>query len=611
MYAEDEKRVKNVTKIIIYVVLGILVLVGIYLLLSSNNKNNPDTASAFEEKILSDAKIFASMKKLDGNVFISLADIEDALGSTYNTCNKSTGVDYVNGKFDLYVICSKYISPKIEEINNKVYNNITLKEDGFLITSNNKYIEPGYVSKYNVDVNSITSYPKQGIYQTTYSVKDQTGKVIEVASRYVLYSNFNNELKEAHMFLNGEKEMYIKKGSKFIDPGVTLIDEEGNDISNDVKVTGSVNTQIQGVYNLTYTLNQFTLTRKVIVTSISYTASLSKTTLTNSTVKIIIDVQSDDFERLVLPNSASVYTSHYEHEVNANGTYKFGIYTKRSGYIEIEKTVTNIDRIKPTVNCTGKSENKVTAVKIDAKDENGIKYYKYGSFSGNVTKSSYAISQTVSTLWVTVSDNAGNIVETQCNITVVPPKKEDPPTTTPPATTTTPETPDPTGNYKVVRLTTFDDAGLAKCGSSCVQEKIASGDIKTDERGWYMYKYNGKWYHVVAGAINNPSLIEKYGHPSYTDIRYYNYFDTFKIYISDTTSSSTMDSRYKTYEVIMLDVCGACLKFSTKLQDIHPGWSTATINKWREDAKKGNSIKIDLWTTSNATNPADWAFIDG
>ena len=376
-------------------------------------------------------------------------------------------------------------------------------------------------------------------------------------------------------------------------------------------MTGSVNTQVPGVYNLTYTLNQFVLTRKVIVTSISYSATLSKTTLTNTAIKIIIDVQSDDFERLVLPNSASVYNSHYEHEVLTNGTYKFGIYTKRSGYIEITKEVTNIDRTKPTVSCTGKSENKVTAVNVTAKDDNGIKYYKYGSFSDNITKSSYAINQTVSTIWVTVTDNAGNMTETQCNITVIQPKKEDPPATTTPPGTTTPETPDPNGNYKVVRLTTFDDAGLARCGSTCVQEKIASGDIKTDERGWYMYKYNGKWYHVVATAINNQSLIEKYGHPSYTDITYYNYFDTFRVYISDTTSSSTMNSNYKAYDVIVLDICGACMKFSTKLQDIHPGWSTATINKWRSDAIKGNSIKIDLWTTSQATNPADWAFIDG
>lgn len=600
MYAEEEKKIKKIFKFIPIIII-IVVLVCLYLFwphsLTKNKSND------FENKILLDAKRFASVKSLSGKVFISLADIEDALGTSYDTCNKSTGIEFNNGNFDLYVICSKYISPKVEEINNKTYNNITLREDAFLITNNNKYIEPGYVSNYKVDVNSIKDYPKQGIYQTTYYVKDSSGNVIEVANRYTLYSNYNNDLSKTTMTLNGEKEIYIKKNSNFVDPGVTIIDANGNDLSKNVMVTGTVNTSVAGTYNLTYTLSQFTLTRKVIVTSIDYNAYLSTTDYTKSSVKIIINVNSSDFERLVLPDSSSVYKSHYEYEVFSNGIYKFNIITKNSGILEIVKEVSKIDKDKPKVKCTGKTENKVTAIYVEATDNSGIKYYKYGSYSGNVTTSSYAINQTVTALWVTVADNAGNITEASCQIEVVKPKQEE--------TTQTHEPVSPSGNYKMIRLTHFDDAGLAKCGSSCVQNKINSGEIKTDEHGWYMYKYNDKWYYVVATAINNPSLIAKYGHESYTDIKYYNYYDTFKMYISDTSSSSTPDSRYKSYDVIVLDVCGACLKFSTKLQDIHPGWSTATIEKWRSDAYKGNSIKIDLWTTSKATNPADWAFIDG
>ena len=129
-----------------------------------------------------------------------------------------------------------------------------------------------------------------------------------------------------------------------------------------------------------------------------------------------------------------------------------------------------------------------------------------------------------------------------------------------------------------------------------------------------MYKYKGEWYYVIATAINQQNLIQRYGDLSYTDITYYNYYDTFTVYISDTSSSSSLsspDSRFKAYRVIILDVCGACSKFSVNLKDQHPGWSTSTINKWRRDAKLGNSIKLDLWVSKdNATKPADWAFID-
>ena len=601
MYAEGEKRFKRILKIIPIV---LILIVLAYFLISKSPEENTFKVNDFENKILNDAKKFASMYNLTGTVFISLSDIENNLGTSYDTCNKSTGIEFKNGNFDLYVICSKYISPKIEEINNKTYNNITLKEDGFLITNNSKYVEPGYFSNYRVEVSNVSNYTQQGIYPTIYYVKDQLGNVLEVASRYTLYSNYNNDLAKSKMRLNGEKEMYIKKGTKFVDPGVTIFDSNGNNLSSEVKVQGNVNTNVPGIYTLTYVLNQFVLERKVIVTNLDYKAYLSTTEYTNSGLKIIIDVQSSDFVRLVLPDSSSVERLHYEYDVYSNGTYKFQIVTRNNGTIEVVKEVNNIDKTKPKVTCTGKSENKVTAIYVDASDASGIKYYKYGNYSSEITASSYVVNATLNAFWVNVSDNAGNVVEAKCDIEVVVPKKDD-------ATSSEHQTADPSGSYKMVRLTHFDDAGLAKCGSKCVREKISSGDIKVDEHGWYMYKYNDKWYHVVATAIDNADLIYRYGHASYTDIRYYNYYDTFKIYISDNGSSLTPDSNYKSYDVIVLDVCGACLKFSTKLQDIHLGWNTATINKWRNDARKGNSIKIDLWVSDQFVNPADWAFIEG
>ena len=602
MYTEDEKKVKKIFKLIPIL---IVLIIGICFLIFY--KKDSINVNDFENKILSDAKKYVALNNVKGNTFITLADIEENLGSSYDTCNKSTGIDYNNGKYNLYVICSKYISSKVEEINKKTYNNIVLKEDAFFITANNRYVEPGYVSNYKVEINSMKNYSKQGLYQTIYFVKDGSGNVIEVANRYVLYSNFNNELDKVTMRLNGENEIYIKKGNTFKDPGVTLIDSKGNKVSANVNVSGHVDTSVPGTYELTYTLNQLSAKRKVIVTSMTYNAYLSNANLTNSSVKIIIDVSSDNFSRIVLPDLTSVYNSHYEYEVFSNDTYKFTIITKNNESYLITKEVTNIDKIKPQVSCSGKSENKKTTINVTATDASGIKYYKYGSYSSNVTSSSYVINSTLSSLWVTVADNAGNITEASCQIELIMPKPDPEPIVDP----INHDPIDPNGSYKMVRLTYFDDAELARCGYECVQGKLKSGDIKIDEHGWYMYKYNGKWYYVVATAINDASLIAKYGHASYTDIRYYNYYDTFKMYISDTSSSSTVDSRYKTYDVIVLDVCGACLKYSTKLQDIHPPWSTSTINQWRSEASRANSIKIDLWVTSSATPPADFAFING
>ena len=602
MYAEDEKKYKKLTIIsLIGIFFLIIILVLIFFPYDFSKKTND-----FENLILRDAETFVKLKNLKTNQFITLANIEDVVATSYETCNKSTGILYSNGNYELYVSCSNYISDSIKDINNKNYNYITLKEDAFLVTSDNKFKDPGYVSNYKVETFGNKTYSTQGLYITTYLVKDTNGNILEKANRYIVYSNFNNNLKTSKLELLGSKEMYLKKGTKFADPGVKVIDNLGNDVSANVKVTGNVNTAIPGVYTLNYNLNQLNASRTVTVTSMDIDVTLSPESYTNKSVKIILDINSNEYASTTLPDDTTTTKDYIEYEVIKNGTYHFFVKDNFNSGTHIYKEITNIDKVKPLVTCTGKSENKVTTINVNAQDESGIKYYKYGTFSNNVNINTYTINQTISNLWVNVSDNAGNITEASCNITIIPPTEK--------PETPELESPDPNGDYKRIRLTHFEDAVLAKCGTECIQRKQANGELKVDERGWYMYKYNGEWYYVIASAINNQTLIDKYGHASYTDITYYNYYDIFTMYISDTTSSSSdeyPDNRYKAYKVIILDVCGACSKFSKYVQDIHPPWSSATIEKWRSDAYKGNSIKLDLWISPDASvNPADWAFID-
>lgn len=602
MYGEDEKKYKKI--ILIGIIVLIVLAISLFLIFSTFKKDKPND---FEKLILRDAETFIKLKNINSNHFITLADIEDVVATSYETCNKATGILYNNGKYELYVSCSNYISDSIKNINNQNYNYITLKEDAFIVTSDNKFKDPGYVSNYKVETYANSVYSTQGLYTTTYLVKDSTGQILEKANRYIVYSNYNNDLKTSHLELLGSKEMYLKKGSKFIDPGVQVKDSYGNDVSLNVKVTGNVNTNIPGVYTLNYNLNQLNTSRTVTVTSMDIDVTLSNENYTNKSVKIIINIDSNEYVSTTLPDDTISTDDYIEYEVFKNGTYHFYVKDKHNEGTHIVKEITNIDKTKPLVSCTGKSENKVTTINIKAEDNSGIRYYKYGSFSDNVNTNAYVINQTLSNLWVSATDNAGNITETACVITVIAP-------TEPKPETPEIESPDSNGDYKRIRLTHFEDAALAKCGTSCIQRKKDNGELKIDDHGWYMYKYKGEWYYVIASAINNPTLIDKYGHASYTDITYYNYYDTFTIYISDTTSSSSdeyPDNRYKAYRVIILDVCGACSKFSKYLQDIHPPWSSTTIEKWRSDAYKGNSIKLDLWISPDASvNPASWAFID-
>lgn len=603
MYAEDEKKYKVIRNVIGVGVLIVLIALIIYLLIP-RFKNKPIKNNDFEKRIIADAETYIRVKKINRSQFITLADIEEIVPTSYDTCNKSTGVYYHNNTFDLYVKCSKYESEIIETINSKEYKYITLKEDSFVVTSNAKYQDPGYTSNYNVSVTR-PALTEQGIYQTTYLVKNAKGEELEKAERYILYAKYNDTLKKAKMSLNGEKEMYVKKGTSFKDPGVSITYEDGSAVLDKVITTGKVDTSVAGEYLITYTLNQLKETRLVVVTEMNITAELSTSLPTNRNLTIEISIASNNYNSTILPDQTETTERNISYEVNSNGVYKFIVVDNNYNRTEITKEVTNIDRVKPSVKCTGKSENNNTAIYVTAEDSSGIKSYNYGS--GETSENTYVVNKTLYASFVTVTDNAGNKTEASCTIDVIVPTK-------PEETNDARSDITSSGAYKRIRLTYFDDSGLAKCGTKCVQNKIKSGDIKLDEHGWYMYKYKGEWYYVIATAINQQNLIQRYGDLSYTDITYYNYYDTFTVYISDTSSSSSLsspDSRFKAYRVIILDVCGACSKFSVNLKDQHPGWSTSTINKWRRDAKLGNSIKLDLWVSKdNATKPADWAFID-
>ena len=59
--------------------------------------------------------------------------------------------------------------------------------------------------------------------------------------------------KDFSFVLLGDKEMILFKGEEFIDPGYIIKSSGGNDLSDIVKVTGSVNNNVIGNYELTYT----------------------------------------------------------------------------------------------------------------------------------------------------------------------------------------------------------------------------------------------------------------------------------------------------------------------------------------------------------------------
>ena len=99
MYAEDEKKYKVIRYVIGVGVLIVLIALIIYLLIP-RFKNKPIKNNDFEKRIIADAETYIRVKKINRSQFITLADIEEIVPTSYDTCNKSTGVYYHNNTFD-------------------------------------------------------------------------------------------------------------------------------------------------------------------------------------------------------------------------------------------------------------------------------------------------------------------------------------------------------------------------------------------------------------------------------------------------------------------------------------------------------------------------------
>ena len=140
------------------------------------------------------------------------------------------------------------------------------------IVTNIETIEKDYCSK---KVLSTLEYTAQDNYDgdiTEKIIKEEReeGVVLTVtdengnsAVKNILYTY--TEKPKDKFTLNGSSTVYVAKGSKYSESGTTYKDGCGNKV--DVKVTtkGSVDTSKNGEYKLTYTANDQTLTRKVVV----------------------------------------------------------------------------------------------------------------------------------------------------------------------------------------------------------------------------------------------------------------------------------------------------------------------------------------------------------
>lgn len=220
--------------------------------------------------------------------------------------------------------------------------------------------------------------------------------------------------------LNGNSIVYVSEGSTYKELGAKAIDNKGKDLSDQITISGSVNTNEAGTYRITYSIKNYngdilTVIRNVVVQNMGITLTVNTREVTNKAVTITINANVDDFSNIVLPSGERVEEKVYNYKVSKNGTYEFIVYNKNGEYRKASMVIDNIDKEKPRASCKITDSGNGSIVTVNATDNVKISYYLYSGtrYDSNVINFERRIESGL-TINVLVYDVAGNFVTCNC-----------------------------------------------------------------------------------------------------------------------------------------------------------------------------------------------------
>jgi len=121
-----------------------------------------------------------------------------------------------------------------------IYQGATYYELGFVARNGKKDVSSEVITK-----NNVTS-ETTGTYTVIYTLYNKTAKRIIHVIEAPEVTTF--------MHVTGNKEMTIKVGEDFVDPGCEAIDVIDGNLTEQVSVNGSVNTAEKGTYTIVYSV---------------------------------------------------------------------------------------------------------------------------------------------------------------------------------------------------------------------------------------------------------------------------------------------------------------------------------------------------------------------
>ncbi|MBQ8534898.1 MAG: DUF5011 domain-containing protein [Bacilli bacterium] len=337
----------------------------------------------------------------------------------------------------LFIICMIYIAfnsnnetsiPK-EDINTKETVRFKLKGNKKVtVYVGSTFKDPGYEAESNID-GDISEYvkiegkvdtEKPNTYKIVYTlnykgVSPKRIRTVIVKEKNDTDTNVEND--ELVLSMNGSNNLSILKGAKYEEPGVKAITKKGKDISKNIKTYGEVNTDVVGTYKINYFIvdsknRTLELTRLVTVSDIAVTITPSTKSYTKENITLSISVNDNKYSHMKLPNGQIVKANTYTYKVGKNGKYTFDIYNTDDLVKEYTYEVKNIDREKPNGICEVVQTSTETYIKVNAKDNIGVKGYVYNDKTYTTDKIN--VSEVLNPTKVTLYDEANNATQITC-----------------------------------------------------------------------------------------------------------------------------------------------------------------------------------------------------
>ncbi len=241
-------------------------------------------------------------------------------------------------------------------------------------------------------------------------------------------TNNSSKVQKLYFSLYGDEKITLEKGETYKEPGYNAYDTVQGNLNNKVIITGQVDSNTVGVYEIIYMVTNEkgeTKTLKRIVTvvdkkneEIIINATISPSEITNKDVTINFSVTSGSYKFILDPDGNINYSNNVKYIAKENGEYDFSVKNQDGTIVEKTIKISNIDKIKPTGTCQANIKNTKTNITVQASDNFEIKKYEF-ILDNNKYESklnSYEISKEIKSANVIIYDKASNSTNITCKI---------------------------------------------------------------------------------------------------------------------------------------------------------------------------------------------------